>query len=219
MKFLFKYATLGRPDWFRKTLERYYSFLVGKVDFEFVITMDEDDPSMNNEQVMAYLDSKDKLSYFYGPHKNKIEAINADIAGIDFDILFVVSDDMIPQDVDFALIIEKDMKNHFPNLDGALHYHDGFAGKNNTITLTIMGRLLYEYFGYIYHPAYKSLFCDGEFTDVVRKLEKYWYSPKIIIKHDWRGSSHRDNTYIKSGAFAKEDETTYIKRKSLGFPK
>ena len=223
MRFLFKYPTMGRPEWFKDTLQTYIRMLSGQHEYTFLISMNEDDETMNNEEMRKFLQSAPNdcsLRFYFANHENKIEAINADMEYFDFDILFLISDDMIPQIQDFDIIIAEKMKEYFPDLDGALHFNDDCCGKDKCITLSIMGKKLYDYFGYIYHPDYKSFFCDNEFTDEVRRLEKVHYDPMIIVKHDWKGwGIDRDKTYKRNTFLGKGDEKTYEKRKLAGFPK
>jgi hypothetical protein len=163
------------------------------------------------------------LEWHYGRSKNKIEAINADIYDWNWDILFIVSDDMIPIVKCFDQVIESDMLKYFPKLDGALHYDDGLFGKDRTITLSIMGRELYRQLEYVYHPDYVSFYCDNEFTDVVRRMNKYQYINKCIVRHEWSGGPkstdalYRRNS--KMGSHMRLDERTYNLRKKLDFPK
>ncbi len=219
MKFLFKYPTYGRPEWFEETLEKYYEMLSDEHDYKFIVSLNKDDWKMNTPGMQRFMEGKQNLSYYYGEHESKIAAINADMDGLDFDILFLVSDDMIPIVSGFDIIIVERMQEHFPNLDGALHFNDDYCGKDRTITLSIMGKKLYDHFGYIYHPDYKSFFCDNEFTDVVYQIGKAVYIPKVIVKHDWKGWGKGDSVYKRNTALGKGDEATYDRRKSLGFPK
>ncbi len=220
MKILFKYPTFGRKDWFFSTLDQYYAMIDNKTDFKFVISMNNNDPSMNNDEVKAKLDGYSNLEYHYGDHSCKIAAVNADMKGQDFDILFLVSDDMIPQVQGFDNRIREDMRANFPLLDGALHYNDGFYGKDVTITLSIMGKALYDHFGYIYHPDYKSIYCDNEFTEVVQGMKKVVYSPDVIVKHDWKGGGNSaDETYLLSSKLGVRDRDVYLRRKADRFPR
>ena len=66
--------------------------------------------------------------------------------------------------------IRQKMIKHFPDTDGVLWFFDGWRKDLNT--LCIIGRKYYERFGYIYHPDYKSFWCDAEFTEVANKLKK-----------------------------------------------
>ncbi len=222
MRFLFKYASRGRPDWFMETLEKYYSMLSGRHKYEFVISLNSNDTTMNNAGMKRFMDMQMSLRYFYDNHKTKIDACNADLEGRDFDILFLISDDMIPIIPGFDIIIAEDMRKHFPKMNGALHYPDGFnnRNKNSAITLTIMGKKLYDRIGHIYHPDYKSFFCDNEFKDVVYRMNKAVFIPKVIVKHEWKGSAkQRDDVYRMNTRLGKDDKETYNRRKKAGFPK
>jgi hypothetical protein len=216
MKILFKYATRGRPVWFKETLRLYYDKMSGKHDFEFIITMDVDDSLMNTPEIKQYLNQIKNLKYFYISSTSKIDAINANMENTKFDILIVVSDDMQPVMENYDDIIVNDMIKYFPDCDGALHYHDGCCGKDVIITLSIMGKKMYDYFGYIYHPSYKSFYCDNEFTDVVRKLKKYKYFNCTPIKHVWRKYGH-DDVYKQNSVLGAPDANTYNNRKIKNF--
>ena len=220
MRFLFKYATRGRPDWFRKTITEYTQMLSRKQDCQWIISADIDDAAMNNTAIQSFVAQFPKMSIHYGNNVSKIAAINADMdKASPFDILFVVSDDMSPKVKDFDVIIARDMLENFPNFDGALHYNDGFCGKDKTITLTIMGRELYKHFGYIYHPEYKSFYCDNEFTDVVTAMGKRAYIDKIIVKHEYKGFGNQpDAVYQMNSAKGRQDAQIYAQRKQQGFP-
>lgn len=218
MKILCKYASRQRPVWFRETLEKWQKLLSGKHEALFVVSIDQDDETMNNDDMRNYCQSKG-VELCVGNSKTKIEAINADMVGRDFDILIVVSDDMIPQIRNYDDVIVKDMMACFPDLDGALHYNDGQHGRAKLITCSIMGKKMYDRFGYIYHPAYKSVFCDDEFTDVVRAWDKVMYIDLVVIRHEWKkyGADalyRRNDAYYKNGI----DKKTYEERKKLNFP-
>lgn len=221
MKILFKYPTRNRREWFTKTLGAYYDKISGEYPFQFLITMDCDDMQMNQSKVSDFLGELPDLDYHYGDHTSKIHAINSgmEYAQEDWDILVLVSDDMIPNVDNFDKIIVELMEQHYPDTDGALHFNDGLFGQDRTITLSIMGRVMYERFGYIYHPDYKSFFCDNEFTDEVRKLGKVHYDPRVIIKHEWKGGAKADDLYRRSTRMGRQDEATYNERKRAGFPK
>jgi len=215
MIILFKYATRGRPKLFVETLEKYYSMLSGKHSCYFIISMDENDRSMNNDLMKCYLDGKDNLFYYFNPPASKIAAINANMEGTYFDVLFVVSDDMIPQVKGFDDIIARDMQKHFPGMDGALHYDDGIQHQN-LITFSIMGCELYKQIGYIYHPEYESQWCDNEFTEVVRKMDRYIWIPRMIVRHAWKAHGN-DQTYAVSDANFQKDRAVYLRRRAAGF--
>lgn len=217
MKILFKFPTRGRPKQFCAVLDKYYSMMSKQYEYEFIITLDADDKLMNTETMRQYLDSKPNLRYFFGNSKTKIEACNADLEDTEFDILVLLSDDMVPIVGSYDKVIVQQMEKHFPDMDGAVGFHDGLR-PDHLITLSIMGRKLYKYFGYIYHPAYKSYWCDNEFTRVVENLKKVVFSTTVLIKHNWKGD-RSDPTYCKNYKYEHLDGPTFKRREALGFPR
>mgnify|MGYP001363259307 CR=1 FL=1 len=181
MKILYKYPTRSRPLKFQRCLDRYYDYMENKDDFEFVISMDTDDEIMYNESVKKYLTSKKNLNSYYSNNTSKIMAINADIPTKMWDILVLVSDDMIPEIRGYDNIIRAKMKENFPDTDGVLWFYDGWRRDLNT--LCILGRKYFERFNYIYHPAYESFWCDAEFTEVADSLGKQKFIDQVIIRH------------------------------------
>jgi hypothetical protein len=211
MKILFKYPTRQRPEWFKKTLTAWQSMLSGEHDFAFVISCDIDDETMNNIEMMKFMDSFNNVQYRFGSNKTKIDACNADMdVCTNWDIVVLVSDDMVPQVDGYDAIIVNDMVRHFPDLDGALHYPDGCHGGKSLITLSIMGKKLYDSFGYIYYPGYKSFFCDTEFTNIVYKIGKCVFIDDVIVKHEWR--KHNDLLYATNQAAWGHDEQLHKTR-------
>jgi len=159
----------------------------------------------------------------YGDNTSKIEAVNADIAAIpwDWQILVVVSDDMVPQIKGYDDVLRTHMLANFADTNGILWVNDGTQG-NNLNTISIMGRAMYNTFGYVYHPAYKSLFCDTEFTNLCKGslASKCTYIPYVLIKHEHPGTGFADRMdalYAKNQSFWSQDLITYISRKTYDY--
>ena len=171
------------------------STLSGKHVVKFNINCDISDETMNNEDVIQRIqdtfekydpstDERISLCQInFNDSSNKIEAININIEGNDFDIVVCASDDMVPQVQNWDDEIATAMQVWFPDLDGCVHFDDGNT-HGKLITFSILGRKLYDHFGYIYHPDYKSLYCDDEFTQEVRRLGKEKYIDKVIVSHE-----------------------------------
>lgn len=213
---LVKFPTRNRPQRFRNLFDRYQRMLSGQYNVKFFITMDNDDKKMNNDEIKGFLNQYDNTSYHYGDNNTKIEAVNADMDKVgEWDILLLASDDMVPVKRHYDHHIFKNMEKYFPRLDGALHFNDG--NQPELFTLSIMGRKLYDKLGYIYHPDYISLWCDNEFQDVTKRMNKYQYIDKIIIKHMWE--KDYDDLLKKTESFFKRDKKTYLIRKRKNFPK
>ena len=238
MKILYKYPTRDRPLKFQRCLDRYYDYIEDLENSEFVISMDNDDEKMNTAEAKNYLASKANLNSHYNNNTSKIMAINADIPTTAWDILVLISDDMIPEIKGFDQIIRSKMKEHYPDTDGVLWFFDGWREDLNT--LCILGRKYYDRFGYIYHPSYESFWSDAEFTEVGTNLNKQTYIDKVIIRHlhpdivmadkDTRikfaefmpeyaeaGSCGHDQLWQKNSLEGDPDHKIYLNRKAAGF--
>lgn len=202
------------------------------------LTLDAD-----HEQPFVY--DWGEVRKFYGYSKSKVDAYNRDFDKIDFDwdIVMLGSDDMIPQVKGFDQIIIDDMKNYSPDGDGCLWYHtedheaelqrrykryiqpgSDFFYQKWVCMLPIMGRKYYDRFGYVYHPSYKSFWCDNEFTEVAYRDKKIQYIHNQIIKHyhpAWETDptyGKDDDLYSRNNPNWHSDMNNYRMRKSKGFP-
>ena len=194
-KLLIKFPSRNRPEKFKKCLNKWVSFLSGLHDVRFVITMDIDDDTMNNEKIKNFLeDKKDSgvdLVYHYGNSKTKVEACNADLENETADVLLLISDDMNPQLQNYDDVIFDSFKETFPDFDGGIKFHDGLR-PDTLMTLPVIGWKFYEKYGYIYNPAYTSLYCDTEQTVVLHRLGKLAVSNICIAKHEWTSQPFDD---------------------------
>lgn len=217
LKLLIKFPTRNRPDKFFKMLDLYYLYMRTN-NFKFIVSCDTDDHTMNNSEVMKRLDSYPNLDYFFGENKSKIEAINNNLEDVDFDILLLASDDMQPVKPGYDLTIKNNMEEHFPDMDGVLWFNDGFQ-KSNLNTLVIIGKQYYDRFKYIYHPSYKSLYCDTEFTYVSKMLKKVKYFDEILIKHVQYSIVNEipDDLYIRNDNLAGPDQKNFEHRLKNNF--
>lgn len=228
MKFLFKYPTRSRPDWFMDTLTAYYRKLSGRHEYRFVIALDNDDETMNNQQMRNWLNNQKHIEYFYADHANKIQACNTGIPDDEWDIIVLISDDMTPITPEFDNVIAGDMKDNFPDLDGVLHYWDGLTGQPvkepgitaAPMTCSIMGRKFYDMMGFVYWPSYEGQWCDNDVTDLAKLKGKYWFSNDTIIRHDWKKHEKYsgDDNYTKGCSTYQSDKAAYEWRAKRNFP-
>lgn len=236
-KLLVKFPTRGRPDKFFTVLDRYYHFARRKHLTSFLITCDQDDPTMNNDAVRQRLQDNYKgMTVVFGNSTSKIEAVNADMAHApDYDIILLASDDMVPEEDGYDETISNEMRKNYPDTDGVLWFFDGFRRDLNT--LSILGKKYYERFGYIYHPSYKSFWCDNEFTEVANQLGKQTFIDKVVIRHihpSWikrdanvleqyrvlhpnAQNTGIDDTFVKNSPFEQADAANFFNRKKTLF--
>lgn len=238
MRLLIQFPTLERPEKFISVLNKYVNKASGHwhdnkrtpVELFFNINCDFDDASMNN----AFMKHRIKdiflnnvhanYTIHYDKNTNKISAINAHIDPESFDAVVCASDDMVPQVNNWDFEIADAMREFFPDLDGCVHFNDGHTN-GELITFSILGRKLYNRFGYIYHPDYKSLYCDNEFTQEVTRMDKVQYIDKIIVKHEHYGEEGNENSgdfdfaAQKTLHYSGRDGQVFELRQSKGFPK
>ena len=220
---IIKFPTRSRPEKFKKVLTKYIDYLSGKHDVRFIVTMDDDDETMNTPEMKEWLDSlKVPLKYNYGQSKNKIEAVNADMEGEVCDIIIQVSDDMIPCLEGYDDIVANGFAHCFPDNCGAIRFWDGIRPKEDLLMcLTVIGYPLYKAIGHLYHPDYESIYADNELTTICAKLEKLAISPVCVIRHEWVPGTHEDADEMhrqqESPEQYKIDGATYQRRMALNF--
>jgi hypothetical protein len=87
--------------------------------------------------------------------------------------------------------------------------------------MEIMDRTYYERFGFIYHPSYKSLWCDNEKTELAKMLRRYKYIDMEIFVHEnpayGHSFHHRDELFDKQQSLWGVDEANFLARKAIRF--
>lgn len=211
---LVRMPSRGRWAQALQTLTAYRELAGIPIDLEVVA--DYDDESLTTE--VLYRLSLMACTVTYGAHKSKIEACNGGRVN-EWDILVLGSDDMMPVKEGWARRVVELFEEHWPTLDGAIHLDDGYAHERVN-TLTIMGRRLYDQFGYIYHPSYKSVFCDDEYTEVLQAMGRLVYVPEVLIehRHPAAGKARQDALYLRNDALWKQDEENCKKRRATVRP-
>lgn len=184
----------------------------------FVISIDEDDRFMKSKEMDNYLRRQNDCQVFVGQSKGKIEAVNADFDKLgNYDVLILASDDMIPVTRHYDVVIADLMKQHFPAMDGCLHFNDG-TNIHGLNTMPIAGKRLLDDWGYIYHPSYKSIYCDNEFQEVTERDEKSYRDPRVLFLHQWAKNTGFDSTFKRNAGFKSVDKLNFESRKAAGFP-
>lgn len=214
MNILIKFPSRSRPEKFKSTLRRYIDFSSGLHNIRFICTFDFDDILMNSNEIKDWLHSQTTdIQYHYGYASNKIEAINANLENEIFDILILAADDLYPCRENYDDIIVKDMIDYHSDLDGCLHYMNPSWEERLDIGC-IMTYLYYKRFNFIYHPSYKSIYCDNEYMETAKLLGKHRYIQKQLFEHNYVIS---DPTADRNWVFNNEDEQNYNTRKINNF--
>ena len=220
MKILLKFPSRERPTKLLEVYKKYISMASNSSEIHGLITLDSNDYTLTPELIKDLEEVHPQTQIIVSLSGSKIKAVNRDMdKAPDYDIILLASDDMIPQIMGYDEIIRQNMQKLYPDTDGVLWFNDGLQGSRLN-TLCILGKKYYQRFGYIYHPAYKSLYCDNEFMIVANALKKQTYIDQIIIRHEHHvtGKVPIDPLYAINDSYDKEDHETFAKRLRLGFP-
>lgn len=214
MNILIKYATRGRPEWFKKTIQNIVS-TISTADYKILVSADSDDVSMNNHGIKNFVLMYPKVQLIYGASYSKISAINRDMEHSgNWDMLVNMSDDMsfVVNGWDIKMI-ELIKSVWGDSLDWFAHFNDGYVGEALP-TMSIMGRTYYERDQYIYHPSYKSFSCDAEAMYVAQMRGKHYYFPDVFFLHQHPSNSPtpKDRTYSINSKASAHDTKNYFQR-------
>lgn len=207
---LVRMPTRERPVQAINAIAAYRNMAGYPVTIEVVI--DHDDRKMLSSEVLQRLCTLDAV-VTVGQHRSKVEAVNGGQIS-DWDILILASDDMMPIVDGYARVIAEEMEKRFPHLDGLIYFDDGYAGER-CCTLPIFGRRLYDQFGYVYEPSYRSLCCDVEQTELLRAMGRMSYVDKMLIEHQHpaAGKAAFDSLYVRNDALHAADRHIYEQRR------
>lgn len=220
LKLLVKFPTRSRANKFLSVFDKLITKTSDKKNTYFVITLDDDDPTIDDsfKFIFNLYQSQYNISVDFGTSKNKIDAINRDMEKYtDWDILVLTSDDMIPIVDGYDNIIRQDMEKYHPDLDGVLHYIDGYTQLN---TLPILGKKYYDRYNFIYNPIYESFFCDNEFQEIATYLKRHQTISQILFRHEHPVHTGQGNDELYQKCFItswEKDEKTWRERKSRGY--
>ena len=219
LKILFKYPSRSRPERFFSSLDSIVNNMQDMENFHVSCTLDEDDEEMHRMEVMQLIAKYPNTSVAWGRSISKIDAVNRDMPKKDWDIVVVMSDDMKITFYGFDTLLRNFVAQWIPDMDGLIHVPDPDA-KQALATMYIATRKYYERFGYVYHPSYKSVWCDNEVQSIAKITGKYYYfdCPGLIMHlNPAYGHLPKDPMFIKQQAHWEEDEANYRKRKAKNF--
>jgi hypothetical protein len=234
-----KFPTRARPDKFYSVIREYADKLSGRNNVRFEITIDSDDPSMPHDEVVKklapyeqgeFISGEDGREHYQkwgrvtisvrsGRSKGKIDAVNRDLSLVpDYDVILLASDDMVPVAQNYDDIILQAMESHFPDTNGVLWFNDGYTGQRLN-TLVCAGRDYVKSFNYLYHPSYKSLWCDNEFMRVANMHGRQAYIDWTIIRHEHPANtgSGNDALYDVNEKWYHKDQETFNSRQKTNF--
>lgn len=145
----------------------------GLTPVELIVSVDQDDAQIND--YLTYYGNKVIVN---AAGSNAVTAVNAAAAVSHGDILVVLSDDTTcPEHWADKLEIATEQDK-----DCVIRVADGVQAW--LITMPVLTRGYYMRFGYIYHPGYKHMFCDTEFTHIADAMKKVKTRQDLVFKHE-----------------------------------
>lgn len=220
-RILFKYPCRGREKMFFESLDSIYENVYDLDNFHVSCTIDTDDEILTAPHVQLKLREYSNLSIGWGLSDCKISAINRSMPDYDFDILICWSNDMFWTFRGFDDYLRQMINGVFPDMDGLYHLPEMDA-KDALNVLFICTRKYYDRFKYIYHPSYKSLWCDNESLAVAKMLNKYHYDGSVgMFIHKNPAYAHhgveRDEKFNYDQSFWGVDEMNFHNRMANNF--
>lgn len=216
MNIIFNLASRGRPERFAETVDSIMANLSPYPAYDIFATLDDDDRTLCEYCMDSFLPGKSK---------SKIDAINRNCEFLrqreDWGILVNISDDQVIVQPNFDEIIKTLARE---SGKGFLHFRDTNHNPPDALcTMSIMTRDYFLRDGYIYHPSYKSVWCDNEAQEVAKMRGEYVFSDTVIFdhRHPAYGKAQMDSQYKKTEAQSVHhaDHQNYLRRKKQGFPK
>ncbi len=177
----------------------------------FLVTVDSDDPWPNT------IPRPEGVHVTVTPPEGKVAAVNHGIPTSGWDLLMVASDDMTPLQEGWDVTIKWDFK--YNPQAWMINYRAEPRLRENwrdLVTLPIMTKECYDYFGYVYNPIYKSEYCDNEQTEIVGSLGRLVHIDSTPIVHEWVKFQVGELTRVNIEA-GKADRFTYERRKANNF--
>ena len=194
IRFSLLHPSRGRLERAAQAIGEWTARRSGDHSVEHILSVDTDDDVAGYRRVADAAG----VRLVVNANRSVVDAANAAARTATGDVLIVVSDDFgCPDGWDRALAeVLGDRR------DVAVLVHDGIDGR--IMTLPIVGRALYETLGYVYHPAYVSMFCDDDLTHTAAAMGRLVDARHLVFphRHFSVGSSAPDATYARQNSNA-----------------
>lgn len=215
MKFSLIHPSRSRPQQAIETAQEWLR-KAGKVDVEWILSLDTSDPALMQYQLELSHYSIYKLAV--NNNTSVVEATNNACKHATGDVLIYLSDDFKCPD-NWGELLEIEFKDE--NRPLLLKVDDCLQRfEVPVLTIPIMNRKLYERLGYFWYPEYKSMFVDEDLYWTVQKLGAMKNAKHLKFEHCHvsNGKAPNDETYIRSAANWDQGKKLFAERKSKGFP-
>ena len=194
IRFSLLHPSRGRVSRAAQAIAEWTARRSGAHAVEYILSVDTDDDVAGYRGVAEAT----RVRLVVNANRSIVDAVNAAARASTGDVLIVVSDDFGCPDAWDRAVAEVVGERR----DVAVLVHDGIEGR--IMTLPIVGRALYETLGYVYHPAYISMFCDDDLTHTAAAMGRLVDARYLMFphRHYTVGSSAVDATYARQNSNA-----------------
>jgi len=194
IRFSLLHPSRGRLERAAEAIAEWAARRSGAYPVEHILSVDTDD------DVAGYrrLATAHGVQLVVNPNRSIVDAANAAARAATGDVFIVVSDDFgCPDAWDRALAEVIGERR-----DVAVLVNDAIQGR--IMTLPILGRALYERLGYVYHPAYVSMFVDDDLTLTAAAMGRLIDARHLVFphRHYSAGLAPSDPTYTRQNSNA-----------------
>lgn len=203
---LFNFASRSRAHKFN--IQVYTIRQLCSQPFTILAKVDDDDPQRDQYDLS-------NATHVPGLSESKIHAINRGVPESGWDIIVDIADDMVFTKKGFDNVIRQHC-----GPDDFLLFPEKYAvsqsnkGRNELIVIMLcMGFDYYQRDKQLFHPAFKSLFCDNFATNLakIRKRLKTVNEDIFYHAHPAAGYGKKDAQLQHTESFWNEDKATYKK--------
>lgn len=202
----------GRANMALKTFQEWFEKSSGEIELEHVICVDSTDPQLK-EYRKLFAATSSKL--IVADTDNCVAATNTAAKAATGDILFYLAEDFrCPQNWDLLLA------NKFTGIKKPLcvKVNDGLTEFTaGIITHPAINKLLYKKLGYMWHPAYRSMFVDEDLYHTVKNNGWLAEAPELKFTHEHQKQG-TDETYKHTNANWETGKKVFEERKAKNFP-
>lgn len=223
LKILFKYPCRGRYDLFFESIDSLNNNIRDRNNYHISLTLDTDDEILNQPKVIERINTYENVSIGWGLSESKIHSVNRSMPDYDFDILICWSNDMVATFWSFDDVIRAESSQWLEVYDYDLLLHFPEPDTMDALNVLYMAtKKFYDRFGYIYHPSYKSLWCDNETMSVAKMLNRYHYFGTTGL-YEHRNPAYnihgmpKDDLFIYQQSLWGVDEANYHERAKIKF--
>lgn len=223
VKFSLVHASRGRPVLCPQTAKEWISKASKVNPLEYILSLDDDD-APNYARVIEELRPLVDLKIKVAPNSCMVQAVNAATPLATGDIIIFVPDDMgCPERWDASLLDRLASSKFKIGDEFCFFVRDGIhADPYELQTHPYVSKALYKRLGYLYHPAYISVYADNDFTAVTKGLGCIVDATDLLFehRHPMAGKAPWDATYSHENSSQAGDHgvRTFHQRRAYGFP-